>query len=74
MFGFVVGLIRFGLEFGYSVPQCGSGLEDPRPQFVKDWVGGFHYLHYGSTMFLLAAVVAAIVSLFTEPIPEERVI
>lgn len=72
MTGFVIGLVRFGLEFGYSVPPCGSGLPDPRPEWVKTWVGGFHYLHFGAALFGFTALVAAIISLLTEPIPEEK--
>ena len=30
MVGFAVGMIRFGLQFGYSSPPCGSGLPDTR--------------------------------------------
>lgn len=73
MAGFVVGLIRFGLEFGYSVPPCGSPIPDPRPDWVKTWVGDFHYLHFGTVLFLFTVVVAAIVSYLTEPIAEEKV-
>jgi hypothetical protein len=73
MAGFIVGLTRFGLEFGYVVPSCGSDLPDPRPEWVKTWVGGFHYLHFGTVLFLFTMIVAAVVSLLTEPIPEEKV-
>ena len=30
MTGFAVGIVRFGLQFGFSAPACGSGLEDTR--------------------------------------------
>ena len=30
MSGFAVGIVRFGLQFGFSAPACGSGLEDTR--------------------------------------------
>ena len=73
MAGFVVGLTRFGLEFGYSIPPCGSSDPDPRPEWVKTWVGDFHYLHFGTVLFLFTMVVAAIGSILTEPISEGKV-
>ena len=39
--GFLVGMIRFGLEFGYSAPSC-ADITDTRPQWVKTWVSIFH--------------------------------
>ena len=30
MAGFTVGIVRFGLEFGFSAPACGSGLLETR--------------------------------------------
>ena len=71
--GFVVGLIRFGLEFGFDQPKCGSNLPDPRPEWVQEIVGRFHYLHFGAFLFGFSMVVAAIVSYVTKPIPEENV-
>ena len=73
MIGFVIGLLRFGLEFGYTIPPCGSLDPDPRPDFVKNWVGGFHYLHFGTFLFFFNVLVAVVVSIMTEPIPKEKV-
>ena len=73
MIGFVIGLLRFGLEFGYTIPPCGSLDPDPRPDFVKNWVGGFHYLHFGTFLFFFNVLVAVVVSIMTEPVPEEKV-
>ena len=70
--GFFVGMIRFGLEFGYSAPSC-ADVTDTRPPWVKTWVGNFHYLHFGTVLFLFTIVVSAMVSYLTEPIPEEKV-
>ena len=69
----MVGLTRFGLEFGYTVPPCGSSDPDPRPEFVKTWVGNFHYLHFGAVLFGFTMIVAAIGSYLTEPISEDKV-
>ncbi|XP_046654280.1 sodium/glucose cotransporter 4-like isoform X2 [Daphnia pulicaria] len=71
MVGLIVGLIRFGLEFGYVIPPCGSGLPDPRPEIIKKIVGNVHYLHFGCILFLISLVTAVLVSLITEPIDEK---
>lgn len=72
MFGFLLGIIRFGLEFGYSKPSCGSGLPDLRPDFVKHFVDDIHYLHYGALLFVITGITTIVISLMTEPIPEEK--
>lgn len=72
MVGFAVGLVRFGLQFGYSSPPCGSGLPDTWPEFVKSTVDKFHYLHFSAFSLLLSGCVGVLVSLMTDPIPEER--
>ena len=72
MVGFAIGILRFGLEFGYFKPACGSGLPDERPAFVKHFVDDIHYLHYGALLFLITGLAAIIISLLTEPIPEEK--
>ena len=53
MFGFVLGFVRFGLEFGYFKPPCGSAIPDTRPAFVRHFVDDIHYLHYGALLFLV---------------------
>ena len=73
MAGFFCGIIRFGLEFSYTVPPCGSGLPDPRPDFVRIMVGKLHYLHFGVLVFCLTGIMTVIISYLTEPIPEDRV-
>ena len=73
MAGFFCGIIRFGLEFSYTVPPCGSGLPDPRPEFVRQVVGKLHYLHFGVLVFCLTGIMTVIISFLTEPIPEDRV-
>ena len=73
MCGFFCGIIRFGLEFSYTVPPCGSGQPDPRPEFVRTVVGKLHYLHFGVLVFILTGILTIVISLLTEPIPEDRV-
>ncbi|XP_059351175.1 sodium/glucose cotransporter 4-like isoform X2 [Daphnia carinata] len=71
MVGLIVGLIRFGLEFGYVIPPCGTGLPDPRPEVIKKIVGNVHYLHFGCILFVISLVTTVLVSLITEPIDEK---
>ncbi|CAG2113666.1 unnamed protein product, partial [Medioppia subpectinata] len=46
--GLVIGIIRFVMEFSYSVPTCGSGIADPRPTILSKlyrltyWSRGSH--------------------------------
>ena len=47
MVGLVVGLIRFGLEFGFQKPACGSG-DPPPPDWWYSVVDKVHYLHFGN--------------------------
>ena len=72
MVGFGLGMLRFGLEFGFFIPPCGSHLPDLRPPFVKSFVDDIHYLHYGALLFLATGVVTVGVSLLTPPIPAQR--
>ncbi len=69
--GLAVGLARFVVEFGFPAPPCGSA--DPRPPaWWRLLVGRVHYLHFGFLLWALCTVVAAAVSLATEPIPREE--
>lgn len=63
MSGLVIGLIRFALEFIYTVPSCSSQLEDPRPLILSK----VHYLHFGIILFIISGIVTIVVSLLTEP-------
>ena len=72
MVGFGLGMLRFGLEFGFFIPPCGSHLPDLSPPFLKSFVDDIHYLHYGALLFLATGVVTVGVSLLTPPIPAQR--
>ena len=65
---------RFGLEFGYSLPPCGTPADDPSmpPEWWFDVVGKIHYLHFGIILFVISGTVTIIVSLVTPPIAEEH--
>merc|ERR1719458_1957542 len=71
MVGLIVGLLRFGLEFGYTKPPCGD-FESPQP---PDWwfkvVDQIHYLHFGLLLWGISGIVTIGVSLATPPPPEE---
>eukprot|EP00088_Acartia_fossae_P003904 TRINITY_DN11679_c1_g1_i5.p1 TRINITY_DN11679_c1_g1~~TRINITY_DN11679_c1_g1_i5.p1 ORF type:complete len:657 (+),score=100.25 TRINITY_DN11679_c1_g1_i5:30-2000(+) len=66
MVGLVVGLIRFGLEFGYQVPACGSTDPSP-PEWWQNLVGDIHYLHFGLLLWAISGAVSISVSLMTPP-------
>ena len=68
MVGLVIGLLRFFMEFVYSVPTCASGEMDNRPFIAK-----LHYWHFGTILFLITAIVALLISFLTDPIDENEV-
>ncbi|XP_066982566.1 sodium/mannose cotransporter SLC5A10-like isoform X1 [Macrobrachium rosenbergii] len=71
MFGLFVGMVRFVLEFAYTVPTCGSGLPDVRPELIKILVGNIHYTHFSIILWILTGIVTISISLMTTPIPPE---
>ena len=73
LFGFFMGFIRGTLSFSYSPPECGSGLEDTRPAFIKTAIDGLHYLHDGLVAFLVTSVIVVVISLLTEPLEDDQV-
>ncbi len=72
LFGFIIGVIRFILEFGFREPPCGSELSDDRPEWIKAAVGNVNFLHFSPISLVLTAVVAFAVSLVTKPIREDQ--
>lgn len=70
MVGLVIGLIRFGLEFGFSKPPCGSTAEQP-PEWWFRLVDDIHYLHFGLLLWFLSGCVTVGVSLVTPPPPRD---
>merc|ERR1719153_28560 len=71
MAGLVVGMIRFGLEFGFSKPACGD-FDSPRPpSWWYSLVDDIHYLHFGLLLWGISGIVIICVSLMTSPPPEE---
>ncbi|KAL5011332.1 hypothetical protein ScPMuIL_009883 [Solemya velum] len=62
--GMIVGLIRFIVEYSYTVPPCIEGKPDPRPTIITH----FHYLYFSIFLFLLTNLVAITISLLTKPI------
>lgn len=71
MIGLIIGLIRFVLEYAFTIPSCGEEKEDPRPEWIKALVDNVHYLHFGCILFVIVFVITVVVSLLTEPIPEK---
>ncbi|KAK4311170.1 hypothetical protein Pmani_017312 [Petrolisthes manimaculis] len=59
--GFVLGIVRMGLDFYYTQPPCYE--PDLRPAIIRN----LHYMYFATAMFWLTVVVAVIISLMTEP-------
>ncbi|KAB7498074.1 hypothetical protein Anas_05455, partial [Armadillidium nasatum] len=45
---------------------------DTRPAFIIFVIDKIHYLHYGLILFIISGSVAIIISLLTQPIPEDH--
>jgi len=71
MVGLVVGLIRFGLEFGYSKPACGDLTSPQPPSWWFKIVDQIHYLHFGLLLWAISGAVTIAVSLMTPPPPKD---
>ncbi|XP_045626138.1 sodium/glucose cotransporter 4 [Procambarus clarkii] len=69
--GLAIGIVRFAMEFAFTVPGCGDENQDLRPEWIKVIVGNVHYLHFGCILFLIVLVVTVAVSYLTEPIPKK---
>ena len=67
--GLVIGIIRFVMEFSYTVPLCGSGVPDLRPLVLSK----VHYLHFAIILFIISCIVTTAISLWTEPIDDIHV-
>ncbi|CAG7730914.1 unnamed protein product [Allacma fusca] len=72
MIGLILGLIRFVLEFAYTIPPCGSHEPDLRPMWIRRFVGDIHYLHYGCLLFIVTLAITFVISLMTKPIEKEK--
>ena len=66
----IVKILYFFITFVYYHDY----FQDPRPEWVKNAVGKFHYLHFGGFSFAFTIVVAVIIALLTKPIPKEKVL
>lgn len=66
MAGQAWGLLRFILDAIYPVPHCIEG--DDRPLIVRGW----HVYYHVCSQVVLTAVVAAIISFLTKPIPASQ--
>lgn len=68
MAGFILGMIRFIMDFFFIPPPCGDGKSDLRPFFVSK----IHYLHFAIILFVVTAITATAVSLLTKPINKKH--
>ncbi|XP_040578218.1 sodium/mannose cotransporter SLC5A10 isoform X2 [Lepeophtheirus salmonis] len=72
LIGLAIGLIRFGLEFGYSEPACGD-VNSPRPPswwylLIKD----LHFLNFSILLWCLSGLITITISLITPSIPKNK--
>ncbi|XP_064648821.1 sodium/mannose cotransporter SLC5A10-like [Lineus longissimus] len=66
MVGLAFGLARLIASFALPDPPCGE--PDDRPEIISKW----HFLHYAIFLFGISLIATIVVSLLTEPIPEEK--
>merc|ERR1719369_1507606 len=71
MVGLVVGLIRFGLEFGFQKPPCGDFESEDPPAWWYSLVDNIHYLHFALLLCFISGIVTIAVSLMTPPPPPD---
>ncbi|WAR30705.1 SC5A9-like protein [Mya arenaria] len=57
VFGMLLGVLRFIGEYSFRAPACGE--EDTRPGIIRN----FHYLYFSVFLFVVTALVAAVVSI-----------
>jgi solute carrier family 5 (sodium/glucose cotransporter), member 9 len=69
MAGLVTGIIRMGVEFAYSIPTCGSGKEDKRPEIITK----VHYLIFAIILCSVSFIVMVAVSIMTPPRSKKQV-
>jgi len=70
MGGLVIGLIRFGLEYSYNEPACGSSDEKP-PEWWYTYVKNIHFLNFGVILWVISGLITVIVSILTPAINED---
>ena len=63
---------RFCLEISHKMPACGTKDPDFPPNWWYTAVYNLHYLHFGILLWAFTGLVTIIVSLATDPIPENR--
>ena len=69
MVGFVVGMIRMGLDFARRAPYCGSGEEDTRFEIVSK----VDFLHFAIILAGVSTIAMVVISLFTVPRDDRQV-
>jgi hypothetical protein len=69
MLSIVMGVTRMVLDFVYLAPACGSNEVDSRPEIISR----VDFLHFATLLALFATIAMVIISLFTQPRPENKV-
>lgn len=68
--GLIVGIIRMVLDFSFRAPLCGSGDPDNRPAIVSK----VDFLHFAAILGLVTTGAMILISMFTEPRPDRKVV
>ncbi|GAB6032116.1 Sodium/myo-inositol cotransporter [Chamberlinius hualienensis] len=68
MLGFIMGLVRMGLDFYYTEPACGE--MDTRPAIIAR----VHYMYFAALLFWLTIIVSLTISYLTKPLDSSRLI
>ena len=58
--GFIIGMIRMGLDFSYASPPCGK--PDHRPAILQR----VHYFYFALLLFVITIILCISLSLMTE--------
>lgn len=66
--GLLFGGMRFSCDFFFKSPGCGE--EDLRPGIIRS----LPFLHFALILFAVSLIIVIVVSLFTEPLPREKLI
>jgi hypothetical protein len=69
MLSVMMGVTRMVLDFVYLAPACGSNEVDSRPEIISK----VDFLHFATLLALFATIVMVVISLFTQPRPENKV-
>lgn len=66
-------LVIYSNEAAFHVFDTFPGMADLRPDWVKRYIFDIHFLHFGCILFVIVLIAVVVISLWTDPVPEECV-